>query len=82
MNSNKVQAITGFIVTIIIIGIILAIYYSTRVKKGVTVSVEEKVPNISISGANIAKKTTETYMLMTEYYDLPELSKQVKIDVL
>ena len=80
MNSNKVQVITGFIVTIIIIGVILAIYYSTRAKKGVTVSVEEKVPNISISGANIAKKT-ETYMLMTEYYDLPELSKQVKIDV-
>jgi hypothetical protein len=80
MNSNKVQVITGFIVTIIIIGVILAIYFSTRAKKGVTVSVEEKVPNISISGANIAKKT-ETYMLMTEYYNLPELSKKVKIDV-
>jgi hypothetical protein len=79
MNSNKVQVITGFIVTIIIIGVILAIYFSTRAKKGVTVSVEEKVPNISISGANIAKKT-ETYMLMTEYYNLPELSKQITLN--
>jgi hypothetical protein len=80
MNSNKVQAITGFIVTIIIIGVILAIYFSTRTKKSDTGTVEEKVPNISISGVNLAKKT-ETYMLMTEYYDLPELSKQVNIDV-
>lgn len=81
MNSNKVQAITGFIVTIIIIGVILAIYFSTRTKKSDTGTVEEKVPNISISGINLANKNTETYMLMTEYYDLPELSKQVKIDV-
>lgn len=80
MNSNKVQVITGFIVTIIIIGVILAIYFSTRTKKSDTGTVEEKVPNISISGVNLAKKT-ETYMLMTEYYNLPELSKQVQIDV-
>ena len=82
MNSNKVQAITGFIVTIIIIGVILAIYFSTSTKKSDTGTVEEKVPNISISGINLANKNTETYMLMTEYYDLPELSKQVKIDVI
>ena len=72
---NKKTAITGFILTIIIIGVILAIYFGTRKTND-----PEKEPIISISSAELAAQSeTETYKLMTEYYDLPELSKGVEI---
>ena len=74
---NKKTAITGFILTIIIIGVILAIYFGTRKTND-----PEKEPIISISSAELAAQSeteTETYKMMTEYYDLPELSKGVEI---
>ena len=81
-KKTTITAITGFIVTIIIIGVILAIYFGTRTKKDVTGTTEEKEPIISISSAKLAAQSeteTETYQMMTEYYDLPELSKGVEI---
>ena len=75
-KKTKITAITGFMVTIIIIGVILAIYFGTRSGK----STEEKEPIISISSAKLAAQSeTETYQMMTEYYNLPELSKGVEI---
>ena len=74
---NKKTVITGFILTIIIIGVILAIYFGTRKTND-----PEKEPIISISSAELAAQSeteTETYKMMTEYYDLPELSKGVEI---
>ena len=72
---NKKTVITGFILTIIIIGVILAIYFGTRKTND-----PEKEPIISISSAElVAQSETETYKMMTEYYDLPELSKGVEI---
>ena len=75
---SKNSTIIGLGIFVVLLVIVLIIYLFTRPGK----PTEEKEPIISISSVNLAKQSkteTETYKTMTEYYDLPELSKGLEI---
>jgi hypothetical protein len=75
---SKNSTIIGLGIFVVLLVIVLIIYLFTRPSK----PTEEKEPIISISSVKLAKQSeteTETYKTMTEYYDLPELSKGLEI---